>query len=65
VKILGIDIGGSGVKGAPVDLDAGDLAGARHRIETPRPATPEAVAVVVGEVAAHHGWHGPAGVTGS
>jgi polyphosphate glucokinase len=35
---VGIDVGGSGVKGAPVDLVAGDLAGERYRLETPRPA---------------------------
>lgn len=63
MKILGVDIGGSGVKGAPVDVDSGDLAGQRRRIATPRPATPEAVAAVVGEVAEFHGWEGTAGVT--
>ena len=47
---FGIDIGGSGVKGAPVDLDRGAFAADRVRIETPRPATPEAVADVVAQV---------------
>lgn len=50
---LGIDIGGSGVKGAPIRVTAGREVAERHRIETPKPATPEAVAEVVGEVAAH------------
>lgn len=50
---LGIDIGGSGVKGAPVDLGAGDLATDRLRIDTPQPATPEAVAEVVAQIAEH------------
>lgn len=63
MKVFGIDIGGSGVKGAPVDLDVGHLIGERHRIGTPRPATPEAVAAVVGLVAEFHGWRGLAGVT--
>jgi polyphosphate glucokinase len=63
VTILGIDVGGSGVKGAPVDLATGKLTGARHRIVTPRPATPEAVAAVVGKVAEFHGWRGITGVT--
>ncbi len=44
---LGIDIGGTGTKGALVDLDLGDLAGERHRVLTPDPATPEAVAAAV------------------
>ena len=63
MKVLGIDVGGSGVKGAPVDLDNGELAGERHRIPTPRPATPQAVAEVVGSVAEFHGWQGPIGIT--
>lgn len=44
---FGIDIGGSGIKGAPVDLDAGAFAADRHRIPTPTPSTPDAVADVV------------------
>lgn len=60
---FGIDIGGSGVKGAEVDLDTGALATERLRIPTPRPATPEAVIATVGEVVDHHGWTGPLGVT--
>lgn len=48
---LGIDIGGSGVKGALVDLDAGEFIGERVRIETPYPATPEAVAKTARKVA--------------
>ena len=43
-KILGIDIGGSGVKGAIVDTKKGKLITERYRIPTPQPATPEAVA---------------------
>ena len=50
---LGIDIGGSGVKGAPIRVTVGREVAERHRIETPKPATPEAVAAVVGEVAKH------------
>lgn len=48
--ILGIDIGGSGIKGAPVDLRKGALVTERHRIDTPEGASPEAVADVVEEV---------------
>ena len=47
---LGIDFGGSGIKGAPVDLDTGEFIGDRVRIETPQPATPEAVADVFVEL---------------
>jgi polyphosphate glucokinase len=49
---FGVDFGGSGIKGAPVDLVAGDFAAERVRIETPQPATPEAVAAVVAELLA-------------
>jgi len=48
---VGIDIGGTGVKGAPVDLSTGQLVGERHRILTPKPATPQAVADVVEQIA--------------
>lgn len=60
--VLGIDIGGSGVKGAPVDLEAGDLAAKRRRIKTPQPSTPEAVIGVVGKIVEHFDWAGPIGV---
>ncbi|MFP5415893.1 MAG: polyphosphate--glucose phosphotransferase [Actinomycetes bacterium] len=50
---LGIDIGGSGIKGAMVDLKKGEFASDRLRIVTPRPATPEAVAGVVKEIVDH------------
>lgn len=60
---LGIDIGGSGIKGAPVDVADGALTTERLRIETPQPATPDAVVATVGELVAHFGWTGPVGVT--
>jgi polyphosphate glucokinase len=60
---LGIDIGGSGIKGAVVDLDKGELLGERHRIETPQPSTPEAVAGVVNQIVSHFAWQGPIGCT--
>lgn len=47
---FGIDIGGSGVKGAYVDLETGDFFGDRMRIKTPKPSTPEAVAEVCREI---------------
>ncbi|MCJ7672724.1 MAG: ROK family protein, partial [Acidimicrobiia bacterium] len=53
---LGIDIGGTGIKGAPVDLGTGTLLAPRERILTPKPATPEAVAEVVAALAKHFDW---------
>jgi polyphosphate glucokinase len=52
-RAFGVDIGGSGIKGAPVSLISGELADERFRIETPQPATPDAVARTVAEVIAH------------
>ena len=62
-QALGVDVGGSGVKGAIVDLDTGQLVGERLRLETPQPATPKAVTKTVAEVVDHFGWTGPVGVT--
>ncbi len=61
MEILGIDIGGTGIKGAPVDTVTGALLGERLRLLTPAPATPAAICAVVAEVAAHFSWHGPIG----
>jgi polyphosphate glucokinase len=58
---LGIDIGGSGIKGAPVDLDTGELVSPRYRIATPNPAKPDVVAEVVKQIAQHFGWVGKIG----
>ncbi len=60
---LGIDIGGTGIKGAVVDLDTGQFVAERFRILTPKPATPEAVAGVVKEVVEHFDWKGKVGAT--
>ncbi len=60
---LGIDIGGSGIKGATVDTTSGELTAERLRIPTPTPATPEAVAAVVRDITTHFGWTGPIGAT--
>ena len=56
MKILGIDIGGSGIKGAVVNTKTGELLTERFRIATPKPATPEAVAKVVKEMVDHFEW---------
>ncbi len=63
MQIFGVDIGGSGIKGAPVDLDRGDLAEERYKVLTPHPATPDSVADGVKEVVGHFGWTGPVGIT--
>ncbi|HET9667361.1 MAG TPA: ROK family protein [Desertimonas sp.] len=60
---LGIDIGGTGIKGAPVDLEKGELTTERFRLLTPKPATPEAVAKTVAEVVKHFGYEGRVGCT--
>jgi polyphosphate glucokinase len=61
--VLGIDIGGTGIKGAPVDTRSGQLLADRHRILTPHPATPDAVTAVVAELAKFFEWTGPTGAT--
>ncbi|MER6346603.1 polyphosphate--glucose phosphotransferase [Streptomyces sp. NPDC001595] len=63
MQIFGVDIGGSGIKGAPVDLDRGELAEERFKVLTPHPATPEGVADGVKQVVDHFGWTGPVGLT--
>ncbi len=61
MNVFGLDVGGSGIKGAPVDLDTGELAGERIKINTPRPATPEAIVETAVEVVSQAGWDGPVG----
>ena len=61
MEAVGIDIGGSGIKGARVDLLQGELCSDRVRIPTPQPATPEAVAGTVAEVVRQLEWQGPVG----
>ncbi len=62
MEVFGLDIGGSGIKGAPVDLETGELAGERIRIPTPQAPTSEAVVETSLEVVRHFGWDGPVGV---
>ncbi len=61
MKAYGLDIGGSGIKGAPIDLDTGELTEERVRIKTPQPATPEAIVETAAEVITQSGWDGPVG----
>ncbi len=63
MEILGIDIGGSGIKGAPVNTETGELVEERFRIATPHPATPEAVVEVVDQIAKHFSWKDAIGCT--
>ena len=60
---LGIDIGGSGIKAAPVDVATGQLLTERQKIATPRPARPDAVADVVKQLTTSFSWSGPVGIT--
>ena len=61
MEILGIDIGGSGIKGAPVNVETGEQLEERFRIPTPQPSTPEAVADVIKQIVDHFNWKGPVG----
>ncbi|ETX00646.1 polyphosphate--glucose phosphotransferase [Candidatus Entotheonella palauensis] len=61
MEILGVDIGGTGIKGAPVDTATGQLTAERYRLPTPIPATPEAMSATVAQVAEHFNWKGMVG----
>ena len=62
MQILGVDVGGTGIKSAIVETATGELVSERQRMATPQPATPEAVAAALGEVIAQLGWQGPVGL---
>lgn len=61
MNVFGIDVGGSGIKGAPVDLETGELAAERVRIETPQPAKPEDILKTCVKVVRQSEWDGPVG----
>jgi polyphosphate glucokinase len=61
-NVLGIDVGGSGIKGGIVDLDKGKLITDRHRFPTPKPATPDAITAVARQLVDHFSWEGAVGV---
>lgn len=61
MNVFGLDIGGSGIKGAPVDMETGEFAEERVRIKTPQPATPDAIVATAVEVVRQSGWEGPVG----
>jgi polyphosphate glucokinase len=62
MNILGIDIGGTGIKGAPIDTKTGSLLADRYRLLTPQPSVPEDVAKTVGEITEFFEWKGPIGI---
>lgn len=62
MKILGVDVGGTGVKGAVIETVTGELASERLRIESPRPATPESIGSTIQDLVERHGWRGPIGI---
>jgi len=61
MAVLGIDFGGSGIKGAIVDVESGKLMSERYRIATPKGGEPKSTAKVVKEICEHFSWVGPAG----
>ncbi len=61
MQVLGIDIGGTGIKGAPVDIEKGILLAERFRLETPSSGKPNPIAKTVAEVVKHFDWQGPVG----
>jgi polyphosphate glucokinase len=62
-QVLGIDIGGTGIKAAPVDVTVGHLTAERVKLATPHPPTPDAVASVIKQLVTQFQWDGPAGIT--
>ena len=62
MEIMGIDVGGTGIKGFPVNIDTGELLDDRFRLPTPEKARPNDVAETVASVVKHFNWNGPVGV---
>jgi polyphosphate glucokinase len=62
MEIFGIDVGGSAIKGAPINTETGVFLKDRYKIETPTPAKPEAMGKAVAELVNHFGWKGRIGV---
>lgn len=61
MQVFGLDVGGSGIKGAPVDTQTGEILAERERVGTPQPATPEAIVETAAEVVSRFEWTGPVG----
>lgn len=62
MEILGIDVGGTGIKGAPVNIETGEILAERLRIPTPNPASPEAVTELIKQIIQHFKWKNSVGV---
>ena len=60
-EILGIDVGGTGIKAALVDVESGALQTDRHRVETPRPATPDTMSIAITQLLREFDYQGPVG----
>ena len=63
MEILGIDIGGSGIKAAIVDINKGEFITDRVRIPTPQPAKPENISEIIDQIVDSFNWQGPVGVS--
>ena len=61
MEALGVDVGGTGIKAAPVDLSTGERLTKRKRILTPQPSTPDSVYEVIAQLVEHFDWDGPIG----
>ena len=61
MKVLGIDIGGTGIKGAPVELPSGEILAEHLHLQTPQPATPRAVTAAIKKMIHHFQFSGPVG----
>jgi polyphosphate glucokinase len=62
MEMMGVDVGGSGIKGALVDLETGELLAAKFRLATPKSAKPKPVAKTVAKVVRYFDWDGPVGI---
>ncbi len=62
MQVLGIDVGGSGIKGVPVDIETGRLLAERVRLKTPQRAEPKPVAEIVAQIAQFFEWQGSIGI---
>lgn len=62
MDVLGIDIGGSGIKGAPVDTKKGEMLAPRYRLRTPSPAKPRLVTETISQIVKHFSWKGQMGI---
>ena len=62
MEILGVDVGGSGIKGAPVNVETGDMTAERFRLPTPEGAKPEDMAETMAELVEHFQWKGAVGM---